>query len=125
VNLLLLGFPVLNFVSREAILNPRTEEKNLTQSTLRPVSPFSYVGQGRKDAKVRTRSRIPAKRLNERKTKRAEPSNQGRRPLCCPGLTTRFPAKSAISGFLCSLRFFAAIPDFCLNLGVFAPLREI
>jgi hypothetical protein len=27
--------------------------KNLTQSRLRPISPFSYVGQGRKGAKKR------------------------------------------------------------------------
>jgi hypothetical protein len=65
VNLLLLGFPVLNFASREAILNPKREEKNLTQR--------------RQDAKVRTKNRVAV----------------------------------------------ATIPDFCLNLGVFAPLREI
>ena len=33
---------------------PGRKKKNLTQSRLRPVSPFSYVGQGRKGAKVRT-----------------------------------------------------------------------
>jgi hypothetical protein len=65
VDLLLLGFPVLNFASREAILNPKREEKNLTQR--------------RQDAKVGTKSRIAA----------------------------------------------ATIHDFCLNLGVLAPLREI
>jgi len=30
---------------------PGKTKKNLTQSRLRPVSPFSYVGQGRKGAK--------------------------------------------------------------------------
>jgi hypothetical protein len=32
-----------------------TKNKNLTQSRLRPISPFSYVGQGRKGAKKRER----------------------------------------------------------------------
>jgi hypothetical protein len=42
-------------------------EENLTQSRLRPVSPFSYVGQGRKDAKVKTEAGIAAKRQKSTK----------------------------------------------------------
>jgi hypothetical protein len=37
-------------------------EENLTQGRLRPISPFSYVGQGRKGAKVREKPEIAAKR---------------------------------------------------------------
>lgn len=32
----------------------RIDAKNLTKSRLRPVSPYSYVGQGRKGTKVKT-----------------------------------------------------------------------
>jgi hypothetical protein len=42
---------------KEGIQNSREKaqkaQKNLTQSRLRPISPFSYVGQGRKGAKER------------------------------------------------------------------------
>jgi hypothetical protein len=34
--------------SREARVTREETEKNLTQSRLRPISPFSFVGQGRK-----------------------------------------------------------------------------
>jgi hypothetical protein len=37
------------FCESPGITSPR---KNLTQSRLHPISPFSYVGQGRKGAKV-------------------------------------------------------------------------
>jgi hypothetical protein len=33
-------------------------KKNLTQSRLRPVSPFSYVGRGRKGAQVKPKKEI-------------------------------------------------------------------
>jgi hypothetical protein len=38
----------------------KRRRKNLTQSRLRPVAPFSYVGQGRKGAKVK-RERVKGK----------------------------------------------------------------
>jgi len=49
-------------------------EENLTQSRLRPVSPFSYVGQGRKGAKMKTRIGIAAK-----KHKKDEPQPRTRK----------------------------------------------
>jgi hypothetical protein len=45
----------------------RSRKKNLTQSRLRPVSPFSYVGRGRKGAKIKRRGLIAAKDRKERK----------------------------------------------------------
>jgi len=110
VNLLLLGFPVLNFASREAILNPRPEEKNLTQR--------------RKDAKVKTEIR------NGRKNaQRAQSENSGfrwkfRRKS---GTTNERPPLIAPLSSLCLafLGLFRGYSVFCLNLGVFAPLREI
>jgi len=38
---------------REKAQKAQKTKKNLTQSRLRPISPFSFVGQGRKGAKVR------------------------------------------------------------------------
>jgi hypothetical protein len=48
-------------------MDANEREENLTQSKLRPVSPFSYVGQGRKDAKVKTEAGIAAKRQKSTK----------------------------------------------------------
>jgi hypothetical protein len=36
----------------------KTQNKNLTQSKLRPVSPFSYVGQGRKGKREEGRKKF-------------------------------------------------------------------
>jgi hypothetical protein len=45
------------------------KKKNLTQSRLRPVSPFSYVGQGRKDppASLREARRKGSEKVMDRK----------------------------------------------------------
>ena len=51
--------------SREARVTREETEKKLTQSRLRPISPFSYVGRGRKGAK--TKDKIAAKRRKKRK----------------------------------------------------------
>jgi hypothetical protein len=48
----------------------RNTKKNLTQSRLRPVSPFSYVGQGRKGAKRRRILTEVAKRRRRDQTHR-------------------------------------------------------
>jgi hypothetical protein len=37
-----------------------SQNQNLTQSRLRPMSPFSFVGHGRKDAKVKSKPRMDA-----------------------------------------------------------------
>ncbi len=110
MNLLLLGFPVLNFASRKATLNPKREEKNLTQR--------------RQDAKVKTEIGIAAKMCKEHKDPKIADfagnlvvsleQQMSNRPDC--------PARLALSSFL---ELFRGDSVFCLNLGVFAPLREI
>jgi hypothetical protein len=48
----------------------RKLKKNLTQSRLRPISSFSYVGLGRKGAKMKKRIGLAAKDRKDRKKKR-------------------------------------------------------
>ena len=48
-------------------------DEKLTQSRLRPVPPFSYVGQGRKGAKMKTRIGIAAKRHKKFKKDELQP----------------------------------------------------
>jgi hypothetical protein len=43
-----------SMASREARVTREETEQILTQNRLRPISLFSYVGQGRKGAKVKT-----------------------------------------------------------------------
>jgi hypothetical protein len=56
------SFPRINAVEQIKIRNSASiwqntdRTGNLTQSRLRPISPFSYVGQGRKGAKVKPES---------------------------------------------------------------------
>src|ERR1700746_1042216 len=50
-------FPITNL--KPCLHSKRRRRKNLTQSRLRPISPFSYVGQGRKGAKERQMGQSP------------------------------------------------------------------
>jgi hypothetical protein len=99
----------LNFASRKATLNPKREEKNFTQ---------------RRNAKVKTEIGIAAKMCKEHKDPKIADfagnlfvsleQQMSNRPDC--------PARLALSSFL---ELFRGDSVFCLNLGVFAPLREI